>query len=102
MDKLYELHKLEHKTDRVTDYAWRWIQDGRKQSAEYTVQNSRPFCGIITTSTRSHHIVDLEVKTCTCHDFQDYDHAVALCMKQERESEDFVSPIFTIAEYKAT
>ena len=106
MDKLYEWHKLEHKTDRVTDYAWRWIQDGRKQSAEYTVQNSRPFCGIVTTGTGSHHIVDLEAKTCTCHDFQDYempcDHAVALCMKQEREPEDFVSPIFTIAEYKAT
>ena len=50
--------------------------------------------------------VDLEAKTCTCHDFQDYempcDHAVALCMKQEREPEDFVSPIFTVAEYKAT
>ena len=68
--------------------------------------NSRPFCGIVTTGTGSHHIVDLEAKTCTCHDFQDYemqcDHAVALCMKQEREPEDFVSPIFTIAEYKAT
>ena len=106
MDKLYERHKLGHKTDRVTDYAWRWIQNGRKQSAEYTVQNSRPFCGIVTTGTGSHHIVDLEAKTCTCHDFQDYempcDHAVALCIKQEREPEDFVSPIFTIAEYKAT
>ena len=70
------------------------------------VQNSRPFCGIVTTGTGSHHIVDLEAKTCTCHDFQDYempcDHAVALCMKQEREPEDFISPIFTIAEYKAT
>ena len=30
------------------------------------------------------------------------DHAVALCMKQEREPEEFVSPIITIAEYKAT
>ena len=106
MEKLYERHKLKYKTDKVTDYAWRWIQDGRKQSAEYTVQNSRPFRGIVTTGTGSHHIVDLEAKTCTCHDFQDYempcDLAVALCLKQEREPEDFVSPVFTIAEYKAT
>ena len=85
IDKPYKRNKLEHKTDRVTDYAWRWIQDRRKQSVEYTNQNSRPFCGIVTTGTGSHHSEDLGAKTCTCHDFQDYempyDHAVALCMK---------------------
>lgn len=57
----------------------------------------------VSTPNRAVHIVNLSEGTCTCLEFQDrhllYRHAMAVCKDQVLDSEDFISPVYTVDNY---